>query len=78
MIDRALHQEHAATDEEKLAMIQTVDCNIKDEIKFTEQQDLTSQEVLYRETTTGYQLAYSLDNSDTSDLFEEFDGTFTM
>ncbi|WP_078408742.1 S-layer homology domain-containing protein [Priestia abyssalis] len=77
MIDRALHQE-PGTDEDKLEIIQIVDRNIKDEMKFTEQQDLEALKALYRETTMGYHLAYSLDGLDMVNEFEELDVTFTM
>lgn len=77
MIDRALHLE-PGTKEDKPTVLQVVDRNIKDEMKFTEQQDMEALEALYRETTMGYHLAYSLDSLDMGDIFEEFDGTFTM
>lgn len=74
MIDRALHLE-PGTNEDQLAVIQTVDRNIKDEIKFTVEQDAEALEALYRETTIGYQLAYSLDSLDMGEIV---DGTFTI
>lgn len=77
MIDRALHLE-PETDGDQLAIIQTVDRNIKDEMKFTEQQDVKALEALYRETTIGYQLAYSLENLDMVGMFEESDTIFKM
>lgn len=77
MIDRALHLE-PATDGDQLAVIQTVDRNIKDEMKFTEQQDLKALETLYHETTIGYQLAYSLDSMGMAGMFEESDTIFKM
>ncbi|WP_445480534.1 S-layer homology domain-containing protein [Lysinibacillus irui] len=77
MIDRALHLV-PGTDEDQLAIIQTVDRNIKDEMKFTEQQDVEALKALYRETTIGYQLAYSLDSLDMEGMIEESDTKFTM
>lgn len=78
MIDRALHLV-PGTDEDPAASIQTVDRYIKDEMKFTEQQDVEALKALYRETTMGYQLAYSLDSMDMAGMIEEDPDTkFTM
>ncbi|MFC7686831.1 S-layer homology domain-containing protein [Ureibacillus sp. GCM10028918] len=77
MIDRALHLEHG-TGEDQLAVVQTVDQNIKDEMKFTEQQNTEALEALYRDTTVGYYLAFSLESLYTEDMAEELDSTFTM
>ncbi|MCG7435114.1 S-layer homology domain-containing protein [Lysinibacillus fusiformis] len=78
MIDRALHLVPGA-DEDPAASIQTVDRYIKDEMKFTEQQDVEALKALYHETTMGYQLAYSLDSMDMAGMIEEdADTKFTM
>ncbi|MER2037628.1 MAG: S-layer homology domain-containing protein [Solibacillus sp.] len=77
MIDRALHLV-PETDGDQHAIIQTVDRNIQDEMKFTEQQDVEALKALYRETTIGYQLAYSLDSLDMAGMIEESDATITM
>lgn len=78
MIDRALHLV-PGTDEDPAASIQTVDRYIKDEMKFTEQQDVEALKALYLETTMGYQLAYSLDSMDMAGMIEEDPDTkFTM
>lgn len=78
MIDRALHLV-PGTDEDPAASIQTVDRYIKDEMKFTEQQDVEALKALYHETTMGYQLAYSLDSMDMAGMIEEdADTKFTM
>lgn len=61
MIDRALHQE-PGTEQDELAVIQTVNRNITEELLYSEQQNVEALEALYRETTMGYYLAFSLDN----------------
>ena len=80
MIDRALHQE-AGTKEDETAVSQVVNRNITEEIRLTEEQDFPALISLYRETTTGYQLAYSLDGMDLMDELEEMEeieGTLTL
>ncbi|MDN4493498.1 S-layer homology domain-containing protein [Ureibacillus aquaedulcis] len=77
MIDRALHLQ-PGSDEDKLAVVQTVARNIQEEMTLTEQQDSKALEALYRDTTIGYYLAASLESLDTEDLIEDMDTTFTM
>ncbi|RHW32730.1 S-layer homology domain-containing protein [Lysinibacillus yapensis] len=70
MIDRSLHLE-PGTGEDQTAAMQTVDRNIKDEAAYSVQEDYEALKTLYRETTTGYHLAYSLDSLGLSDMIEE-------
>ncbi|KGR74761.1 S-layer homology domain-containing protein [Ureibacillus sinduriensis] len=74
MIDRALHLEQG-TEEDLISVAQIVDKNIKEEVKFSEQQDVESLEALYRETTIGYYLATSLESLYMED---EMNATYTM
>lgn len=73
MIDRALQLE-TGTEADQLAVIQTVDQNIEDEMIFTQQQDVQALDALYRNTTTGYYLATSLESL----YMEAMDPTLTM
>ncbi|SOC06091.1 S-layer family protein [Ureibacillus xyleni] len=76
MIDRALHLElGTAVDESQVT--QVVDRNITEEFLLTEQQDLEGLKTLYRETTMGYYLAFSLDNLAFQEDSEEMEGTVT-
>ncbi|TSI09294.1 S-layer homology domain-containing protein [Lysinibacillus sp. BW-2-10] len=77
LIDRALHQEPGTTDDE-LAVIQTVDRNVTEELLYSEQQNLEALEALYRETTIGYYLAYSLDSLSLLDDPENSEGSISM
>lgn len=77
MIDRSLHQE-PGTDEDELAVIQTVDRNVTEESLYSEQQNHEALETLYRETTMGYYLAYSLDSLSLLEDPEYVDGTISM
>lgn len=77
MIDRALHQEAGITEDE-LKVIQTVNRNITQESILTEQQDIEALEALYRETTIGYHLAYSLESLIFLGDSEYSEGTFAM
>jgi len=61
MIDRALHQE-PGTAQDELDVITTVDRNVTEELLYSEQQNVEALEALYRETTMGYYLAFSLDH----------------
>lgn len=61
MIDRALHQEPGTVEEEN-TVLQIVNRNVTEELLYTENQNFEALEALYRETTIGYQLAYSLDS----------------
>lgn len=78
MIDRALHLE-SGTAEDELSVIQTVNRNVTEELSlYSEQQNLEALEALYRETTTGYYLAYSLDNQSLLDDPEYSFGSTTI
>lgn len=78
MIDRALHLE-SGTAEDELSVIQTVNRNITGELSlYSEQQNLEALEALYRETTMGYYLAYSLDNQILLDDPEYSSGSIKM
>lgn len=77
MIDRALHLE-TGTNADKNSVIQTVNRNIADEMKFTEQKNIESLRTLYRDTTIGYHLAYSLDSINMVNGAKDFDGSLTM
>lgn len=77
MIDRALHLEPGKAEDEA-AVIQTVNRYITEESLYTEQGDLKALEALYRETTMGYQLAYSLDSISMGDDTEDLDGSIKM
>ena len=61
MIDRALHKE-PGTAEDEIAILHTVDRNVVEDLLYTEQANVEAMEALYRETATGYYLAYSLDS----------------
>lgn len=75
MIDRALHLE-PGTEQDQLAAAETVDRNIKEEITYTQQENSSALEALYRDTAIGYHLALSLSSLD-FDIVEE-DETYTM
>ena len=78
MIDRALHLESGTADDE-LSVIQTVNRNVTEELSlYSEQQNLEALEALYRETTMGYYLAYSLDSQSLLDDPEYSFGSTTM
>jgi len=78
MIDRALHLE-SGTAEDELSVIQTVNRNVTEELSlYSEQQNLESLEALYRETTMGYYLAYSLNSQSPLDDPEYSFGSTTM
>ncbi|MFF5996824.1 S-layer homology domain-containing protein [Lysinibacillus sp. KU-BSD001] len=78
MIDRALHLE-SGTAEDELAVIQTVNRNVTEELSLqSEQPNREALEALYRETTVGYYLAYSLDNLRTIDDPDYSSGSITM
>lgn len=77
MIDRALHLESGTTEDE-LAVIQTVDRNITGEYQYVEQQNYEALENLYRETTMGYYLAYSIDSISQWEDPEFLGGTMTI
>lgn len=78
MIDRALHLESGTADDET-SVIQTVNRNVTEELSLNSgQQNHDALEALYRETTTGYYLAYSLDNQSLLDDPEYSPGSITM
>ncbi|QUG40365.1 S-layer homology domain-containing protein [Psychrobacillus sp. INOP01] len=78
MIDRALHLE-SGTAEDELSVIQTVNRNVTEELSlYSEQQNLEALEALYRETTMGYYLAYSLNSQSLLDDPEYSFGSTTM
>lgn len=77
MIDRALHQEQGKVEDET-AVVQTVDRNITEEFLYSEQQNTEALEALYRETTIGYYLAYSLDSLGLVNDPEYVDESITM
>ena len=78
MIDRALHLE-SGTAEDELSVINTVNRNVTEELSlYAEQNNLEGLEALYRETTMGYYLAYSLDSLGLVDDPEYPIGSITM
>lgn len=77
MIDRALHQEPGTADD-KAAVIQTVDRNVTEELLYSDPQSTQALEALYRETTIGYYLAYSLDSLELVNDPEYGDASITM
>lgn len=77
MVDRALHQEPGAAEDE-ISVLQTVNRNVTEELLYTSQQNFEALEALYRETTMGYYLAYSLDNIAMQTDPELFGGSVTM
>ncbi|MGM9950354.1 MAG: S-layer homology domain-containing protein [Lysinibacillus sp.] len=77
MIDRALHKE-PGTAEDEISVIHTVDLNVTEEFLYAEQANVEALEALYRETTTGYYLAYSLDSLSLLDDPEYVESSVTM
>lgn len=78
MIDRALHLE-SGTAEDENSVIQTVNRNVTEELSLSSgQPNLEALEALYRETTMGYYLAYSLDSQSQLDDPEYSIGTIEM
>ena len=78
MIDRALHLE-PGTEEDEISILQTVNRNVTEEFTlYEQQQSLEAFETLYRETTMGYYLAYSLDGQDLQDDPEFSLGSISM
>ncbi|MFS0689987.1 S-layer homology domain-containing protein [Sporosarcina sp. 179-K 8C2 HS] len=78
MIDRALHLE-SGTAEDELSVIQTVNRNVSEELSLSsDEQNSEALEALYRETTMGYQLAYSLDSQSLLDDPEYSIGSIKM
>lgn len=78
MIDRALHLE-PGTEEGKISVLHTVNRNVTEEFTlYEEQQNLEAFEALYRETTMGYYLAYSLDGHNLQDDPELSLGSISM
>ncbi|WP_252504375.1 S-layer homology domain-containing protein [Sporosarcina sp. Marseille-Q4943] len=78
MIDRALHLE-PGTAEDELSVIQTVNRNVSEELSLSsDEQNSEALEALYRETTMGYQLAYSLDSQSLLDDPEFSIGSIKM
>lgn len=74
MIDRALHKE-PGTAEDEVSILQTVDRNVVEDLLYAEQANVEAIEALYRETSTGYYLAYSLDSLS---LFDDTDTSIKM
>ncbi len=77
MIDRSLHLENG-TEKDQLEVVETVDHNITDEMKYTEEENLEALEALYRETTIGYYQAISLESLEMEDMFEDEETTYTV
>lgn len=77
MIDRALHLEPGKAEDET-AVMQTVNRYITEELLYTEQGSFEELEAFYRETTMGYQLAYSLDSISMVDDTEDLGTSITM
>ncbi|WP_338749528.1 S-layer homology domain-containing protein [Bacillus sp. FJAT-52991] len=77
ILDRALHKE-SADPAAASAIKAVVDRNIKEEYQLTKEQNLPALEALYRETTTGYHLSYSLDSMTLLDDVEGGSVTFSM
>ncbi|WP_225435165.1 hypothetical protein [Bacillus aerolatus] len=64
--------------EDMAAVREVVDRNIQEELQLTEEKNMQALEALYRETTTGYHLSYSLESIALVDDVEELDGTISM
>ncbi|OCA91810.1 S-layer homology domain-containing protein [Pseudobacillus wudalianchiensis] len=77
ILDRAMNQE-AGAPEDKQAVTQVVDRNIQEEIRLMKEENMPALEALYRETTTGYYLSYSLGSMTLGGDMEELDGTLSM
>ena len=77
MIDRALHKEPGTADDE-ISILHTVDLNVTEDLLYAEQANVEAMEDLYRETSTGYYLAYSLDSLNLLDDPEYADASVTM
>lgn len=77
MIDRALHKE-PGTAEDEISILHTVDLNVVEDLLYAEQANVEEMEALYRETSTGYYLAYSLDSLSLLDDLEYADASAKM